>query len=588
MEFLRRIQKKLAEFCASISQFPVETALCLFAFVLSVALCEMYQRNWMEDSYFFKRFAPVSLLYVAAVFSIAFSIRMRRRKPVQQRKINVVYWLSGLLVLIPQFFFQMSDFGDDPCFVLGVYLLSFLLMFAIRGQKDNGLFVSDAYKLVASLITAAVLSAIIAMVYYAIMASFFYLFLPDYFRWKFLIYRILFSYVGFFFLAVLAPLLFCYCAKVVENKNTALIPKALDVVLAKILTPALVCYTLILFLYAAKVVATWSLPRGGVAWMVVAYLVVAFVVYMLQPFLSKTRLSFFFKYLPFISVVPLALFWVGIVRRISDYGLTESRVFIAAFGLLMMLFFAFSLLKRLNCYLLMAGMAAVAVFFLMLVPPTSARSLTIISQQKRVDAFLAKYPIYNESTKSFVPVAEIPDECLRDTVERKRFVSALRCLDDLRGFDTAVIRFSDVPDELANFYKEKGLYMSFYCHNIPVADFPYVSSARCLGSSRVEVDGTVVFEYDEDAYLEKYRSVLKNAFAGKEQIPEEFFWMKNDSVLVMVNSVGAYYYPRKDSLEYLDMTVESVVFSKKPLPKRKIGSVGLREMDVIPVAENLY
>ena len=106
MKFLRRIQKGLAEFCASISQFPVETALCLFTFVLSVALCEMNQRNWMEDSYFFKRFAPVSLLYVAAVFSIAFSIRMRRRKPVQQRKINVVYWLSGLLVLIPQFFFD--------------------------------------------------------------------------------------------------------------------------------------------------------------------------------------------------------------------------------------------------------------------------------------------------------------------------------------------------------------------------------------------------------------------------------------------------------------------------------------------------
>ena len=55
MKFLRRIQKRLAEFCASISQFPVETALCLFTFVLSVALCEMNQRNWMEDSYFFKR-----------------------------------------------------------------------------------------------------------------------------------------------------------------------------------------------------------------------------------------------------------------------------------------------------------------------------------------------------------------------------------------------------------------------------------------------------------------------------------------------------------------------------------------------------
>lgn len=580
MKFLRRIQKRLAEFCASISQFPVETALCLFAFVLSVALCEMNQRNWMEDSYFFKRFAPVSLLYVAAVFSIAFAIRMRRRKPVQQRKINVVYWLSGLLVLIPQFFFQMSDFGENPWFgpfpLLGVYLLSFLLMFTIRGQKYNSLFVSDAYMLVSSLITAAVLSAIIAMVYYAIMASFFYLFLPDYFRWKFLIYRILFSYVGFFFLAVLAPLLFCYCAKVVENKNTALIPKALDVVLAKILTPALVCYTLILFLYAAKVVATWSLPRGGVAWMVVAYLIVAFLVYMLQPFLSKTRFSFFFEYLPFISVVPLALFWVGIARRISDYGLTEWRVFLFAFGLLMTFFLAFSLLKRLNCYLLMAGMAAVAIFFLTLVPPTSALSLAVANQQKRVDSFLAKYPIYNDSTNRFVPVAEIPDACLKDTVGRKQFVSALNYIERVRGYDTSTVCSRYVPDEIKCFYGTSSYHMSFYPNNIPVSGYSYVNFAT-ERDGKFEVDENVVLKYDEEIHLDKYRSALKKACAGKEQLPDEVFYLKNDSVMVVVESIWVNYYPEKDSLDVPQMSYTGVVFSKKPLSKKKTGIVGFEE-----------
>lgn len=584
MKLIQKVQKWFADFFRSISRFPVETTLCLFAFVLVVAMCEMNRHSWMTKSFFYERFVPVALLYAPVAFAVAFAIRVGWMQS-QRKWTSVCYVLSGLLVLVPPFFFSTLDFQTCFLFHAGVYILALLFVFAVRGQKDNYLFVSDAIKVCTSLEVAVFLAGAISMVYYAVMASVFYLFLSNYASDQYLFFRIVFVYVGLFILVVLTPLTFCYCAKSLQEKDAARLSSSFDVLYSKILSPALVCYTLVLYLYAAKILVAWDLPRGGVAWMVVAYLVVAFVVYMLQPFLSKTRLSFFFKYLPFISVVPLALFWVGIVRRISDYGLTESRVFIAAFGLLMMLFFAFSLLKRLNSYLLMAGMTAVAVFFLMLVPPTSARSLTIISQQKRVDAFLAKYPIYNESTKSFVPVAEIPDECLRDTVERKRFVSALRCLDDLRGFDTAVIRFSDVPDELANFYKEEGQYMSFYCHNISVADYPYVSPAEiCSGS--VKVDGTAVFVYDESAYLKKYRSVLKNAFAGKGQIPEEFFWMKNDSVLVMVNSVGAYYYPRKDSLEYLDMTVERVVFSKKPLPKRKIGSVELCDMTVISVTED--
>ncbi|MBR6042537.1 MAG: DUF4153 domain-containing protein [Paludibacteraceae bacterium] len=277
--------------------------------------------------------------------------------------------------------------------------------------------------------------------------------------------------------------------------------------------------------------------------------------------------------------MPLALFWVGIVRRISDYGLTESRVFIAAFGLLMMLFFAFSLLKRLNCYLLMAGMTAVAVFFLMLVPPTSALSLAVANQQKRVDSFLAKYPIYNDSTNRFVPVAEIPDACLKDTVGRKQFVSALNYIERVRGYDTSTVCSRYVPDEIKCFYGTYSSYMSFHPNNIPVSGYSYVNFATERDGEFV-VDENVVLKYDEETHLDKYRSALKKACAGKEQLPDEVFYLKNDSVLVVVESIWVNYYPGDGSLDVPHMSYNGVVFSKKPLSKKKTGIVGFEERTV--------
>ncbi len=570
MKLIKNIQKKFAEFCASIYQFPVESILCLFAFVLLVALAEMNYRDWKEDGYFFKQFAPVSLMYVAAVFSISFSIRVGWVLRSRHKIAKVFYWLSGLLVIVPQFFFAFNDFGHhhwfDEISLMGVYLLAVLLLFTARRNKDNHLFVSDGIKITSSLTLAVVLTGAVAMAYYAISASVFYLFLNDFFDEKSLIFRMVFLYAGFFFLVILTPLLFCYCAKVIEKKEAATMPKEIDLVFSKVLTPALVCYALVLFLYAAKIISIWSLPRGGVAWMVVAYLTVAFVVYMLQPFLSKTRFSSFFKYFPVVSAVPLVLFWVGVVRRISDYGLTEDRVYLFAFGLLMTLFIAFSLTKRLNSYLLMAGLAAAAIFFLTLVPPTSAHSLAVANQKQRVDDFLAKYPIYNDSTKSFVPESEIPAECLGDTVGFRRFVSSLRYL---YSKDASAIDLNIVPNVILNPYSPTApskQYMEFVnSDNTPVAGFSYVYTCKTENGC-FKVDGKTVLKCDENAFLKENRSVLTRACAKNEQLPGDLFCVKNDSVMVVLRSFSCVYNRKKDSVESVDFEyIGGAVLSKKPI-----------------------
>ncbi|MBR6042538.1 MAG: DUF4153 domain-containing protein [Paludibacteraceae bacterium] len=280
MKLIQKVQKWFADFYRSISRFPVETTLCLFAFVLVVAMCEMNRHSWMTKSFFYERFVPVALLYAPVAFAVAFAIRVGWMQS-QRKWTSVCYVLSGLLVLVPPFFFSTLDFQTCFLFHAGVYILALLFVFAVRGQKDNYLFVSDAIKVCTSLEVAVFLAGAISMVYYAVMASVFYLFLSNYASDQYLFFRIVFVYVGLFILVVLTPLTFCYCAKSLQDKDAARLSSSFDVLYSKILSPALVCYTLVLYLYAAKILVAWDLPRGGVAWMVVAYLVVAFVVYML-------------------------------------------------------------------------------------------------------------------------------------------------------------------------------------------------------------------------------------------------------------------------------------------------------------------
>ncbi len=96
-----------------------------------------------------------------------------------------------------------------------------------------------------------------------------------------------------------------------------------------ILLPLVCIEAIVLYLYAIKILVSWQLPEGGVAYWVFSYAIAASIVwYLLMPvFRSKqpSKLKFLDRGF-FISLIPLlVLLFVGLFRRIHDYGFTTNR-----------------------------------------------------------------------------------------------------------------------------------------------------------------------------------------------------------------------------------------------------------------------
>lgn len=107
-----------------------------------------------------------------------------------------------------------------------------------------------------------------------------------------------------------------------------------------LLLPLTAAYLLTLYVYAVKILVQWTLPIGWVSWLVsVSMLAVVVLIALLYPtqFESEHRPSHRFdafvrRYLPLLLLPLLLLMSVGIARRLSDYGLTVSRLYLLLFN----------------------------------------------------------------------------------------------------------------------------------------------------------------------------------------------------------------------------------------------------------------
>ncbi len=99
-----------------------------------------------------------------------------------------------------------------------------------------------------------------------------------------------------------------------------------------ILLPILAIYTLILYGYLFKIIASWELPNGWVSWLVSILGFVGFLtMVILHPLNLKGEnkiIRFFSRFFPLIFFPLLVLMLVGIVRRFSDYGITINRLLV--------------------------------------------------------------------------------------------------------------------------------------------------------------------------------------------------------------------------------------------------------------------
>lgn len=348
-------------FQRSFRDFPVEAFISISAFVLTILSGEEVIHSGFPLAYFF----PLGVL--------SYSLhRLAARKGSVAWK--VCYFVSALL-WVPLFVWEPPSEGAE---VLMAYLLSFILLFVSVGErKDNEHYAETILHSLAKGLAAVLVAGILSLALLAITASVDFLFMSSHLAERWYVYPQLLIWM------VIAPMLCCFFVSEPIEKWKG--RRFIGIVVDYILTPALLIYAAILYAYMLRILIQWQLPDGGVAYLVGGFTGVALVCRLLQELLSTRHFDWFYKYLPYVNVGPLVLLWVGVVRRVGEYGLTEMRVYLIAVSLLLTLFTLMLASPRTRSFFRMSLIAGGVAVLLTYIPGIRARDLGIRSQRARME-----------------------------------------------------------------------------------------------------------------------------------------------------------------------------------------------------------
>jgi len=164
-------------------------------------------------------------------------------------------------------------------------------------------------------------------------------------------------------------------------------PKFLEILVSYILIPIAAVYTLVLLAYFVKILVTWHWPSGQLGPMVLIYSAAGIVLFVLASLLSNRFAYWYCRIFPkaLIPIVIMQLISVGI--RLNAYGVTESRYYVALFGLFSIVSGVILSIKPVGKNSLIALLAAVFAIF-SVIPPADAFTVSRNSQIARVEKIL--------------------------------------------------------------------------------------------------------------------------------------------------------------------------------------------------------
>ena len=192
-----------------------------------------------------------------------------------------------------------------------------------------------------------------------------------------------------------------------------------------VLLPLVAIYLGILIAYEAKIALQWSLPQGWVSIMVLASAIFGILAFLLiYPLKEANKWIQTYTKLYYWILLPLvALMMVAIYVRISQYGLTEPRYFVALLAVWLLgvsLYFSISKvdnIKIIPLSLLLFGMFGIYA-------PFNAFQSSRINQEGRLEEVLNKYKLLKEG-KIAVPV-----NVKLDSVGQERVFAAIEYLSE--------------------------------------------------------------------------------------------------------------------------------------------------------------
>ena len=354
-------------FISSIREFPLEALLGVTYFV--IFLFEGSVREILGKSDVFYLFFWFFPHYV-----LLFTLHKWSRKHLTFRILYCLSWFLWIPLLV---------WGSEyPGWSLAVaYILAITLLIIGQEPLDNESYGRNILDTVINVAAGFIIGAMLVAIVEIIIASVNFLFdldLKD--KW--------FTDPMAFIAFVVIPLL-C-CSFVTKNSHKESNGIILKIFIDYILSPALVIYTAILYIYIARIALRWELPNGGVAYIVAIFMTVGLVCHLFRLLVEKRHFEWFYKAFPFIAIPPLILLWIGVFRRVGEYGLTEVRVYLICLALLLTIFTAMLVKDKTRNFQLMTLILAASAILFTYIPGIRAKDFGIRSQKARLEKVLPK------------------------------------------------------------------------------------------------------------------------------------------------------------------------------------------------------
>lgn len=404
-----KLENRAKSLANSLREYPLESALCVTYFLIwvfraTIGSALKSSGLHVDVEQFFVWFV---LQFVLCFFLHLFKDR--------HRLLAVLYYFSWF-AWIPLLLW--CSHPDEWSIAISYLLAGIALIIGTR-KMDNVAFgrhiIGVGIKLAEGLLIGILLWGII----YAVIASVDFLFglsLKE--GW--------YSYPSIFNWLVFTPLLCCTLLS--DSSSFAKVENLLRIVVDRVLSIALIIYSLILYGYIIRILIKWELPNGGVAYMVLAFLCVALVCYLFRMQVKNRHYEWFYKFFPAIAVPPLVLLWIGTFRRISEYGITEDRFYLLVLAVLVTLFVAMLVRERTRRFQLMVLVLATSAILFTFIPGIRARDFGILSQMSRLEKLL---PEVLEDGK-FPKIADY-HELAKDTVRCKTLEESYGAWSYLKG-----------------------------------------------------------------------------------------------------------------------------------------------------------
>ena len=424
MKLLGIIINLLKSLYSSLRRFPVSIILAIMTTIVMVFLVHVqnYPDNNIKDT----------LGRIAMILALGFSIslciklmfeRFSKISPVLKASI----YLAEAIVLTLYYFFLLKSFDMVPvsryiALSIAVYLAFLFTPYFFRREG----FELYIIKLFTRFLTAVVYSVVLYLGIAAI------LFTVD----KLLGVNIsekLYLDVWVCVVGIFAPSFFLAGVPTLsEQMDLTYFPKLFRVLLLYIVMPILSIYTVILYIYFAKILITLQWPVGLVSHLVLWYsVIIALVIFFISPLRDENNwVRIFITWLTKLILPLILMMFISIVIRINAYGITENRYYVIvlglwAFGIMIYLGF-FKIRRNIVMLVTLSLIAALSVS-----GPWSSYSISKFSQNKRFESILLKNSMLKEG-KIIKSVTEVPKDDKTEVSQILEYFSRSHTFNDIR------------------------------------------------------------------------------------------------------------------------------------------------------------